>query len=65
MKSLLLLKASQLSAHRLAYELRTSVRAGDCVDFFQGLDREANKDRLNLHRGSPHENNLPESDIGY
>lgn len=54
-KSLLLRKALQLSAHRLADELCASVRAGDGVDFFKRLDRETDQDRLNLHRGPPHE----------
>lgn len=64
-RSDLLLKTLQLSANRLAYELRTAVRAGDCVDFFQRVDRKPNNDWLNLHRGTAHENNIPESDIAY
>jgi hypothetical protein len=63
--SFLLLKAAQLSANRLAYELRASIRAGDCVDFFKGLDREADKDRFNLHWRATHQNNPLKSDIAY
>jgi hypothetical protein len=53
-RSLLLAKALQLSANRLADELCAAVRAGDCIDFFQRFDREPDKDGLNLHRGAPH-----------
>lgn len=64
-RSLLLRTTLELSAHRLADELRASIRACDCVDFFQRLDREPDQNRLNLHQGAPHENNLPKSDIAY
>ena len=64
-KSFLSLKASQLSANRLAYELCAAVRAGNGVNFFQRFDREADENRLNLHWGAAHENNLPVSDIAY
>lgn len=64
-RSSLLRKTLELSANRLANELRASIRSGDCVDFFKGLDREADDGRLNLHWRAAHENNLLESDIGY
>lgn len=60
-----LLKTLQLSANRLAYELRASIRAGDSVDFFQRLDGEPNRNRLDLHWGTPHKNNLHKSDTAY
>lgn len=53
-RSILLAKALQLSANRLANELCAAVRSGDCVDFFQRLDREPDQNSLNLHRGAPH-----------
>jgi hypothetical protein len=49
----------QLSANRLADELRASIRAGDCVDFFKGLDRETDDGWLNLHRRTAHEKQSP------
>lgn len=61
----LLFKTLQLSAHRLANELCASIRSGDCVDFFQRIDREPDQNRPNLHRGTAHENNLHKSDIAY
>ncbi len=64
-RSLLFSKALQFSAHRLTNELRAAIRSGNGVYFFQRLDREADKDRLNPHRRTTHENNLPESDIAY
>lgn len=64
-RSFLLRKSLEFSAHRLADELRASIRAGDRVDFFQRLDREPDQNWLNLHRGAAHENNLLKSDIAY
>lgn len=64
-RSSLLRKTLELSANRLAYELRASIRACNCVDFFKGLDRKANDSWLNLHRRAAHENNLHKNDIAY